>query len=483
VKRYYRLSDIQSDLSSGEISCRQLVETYLARIHQHKDLNAFLEIYEDESLEQADLIDEKIRNNTAGSVAGLILGIKDLLCYRSHKLTASSNILQNFESVFTATAVERLLAADAIIIGRQNCDEFAMGSSNENSALGPVRNPWDLQKVPGGSSGGSAAAVAAHLCHASLGSDTGGSVRQPASFCGVVGLKPTYGRVSRWGLIAYASSFDQIGPITHTVEDSARMLSVMAGPDGKDNTLANIPSESFEAYLNHKTENRKIGYLKEALDSEALDPEIRTRIYGLLDQLTNDGYEIQELHFPYLEYVVPCYYILTPAEASSNLQRYDGIRYGHRTHHSADSITDLYRHTRSEGFGPEVKRRIMLGTFVLSAGYYDAYYTKAMKVRRLIRDKTMEMFQSCDFIIMPTAPSPAFSLGEKSSDPIEMYLSDIYTVHANLAGVPAISLPLGYHSSGLPFGIQFMAPPFKEGELLALSHHLTRQYQPEVIHG
>ncbi len=481
MKRYFRLSDIQSDLSKGEISCRQLVETYLARIEEHKELNAFLEIYERESLEQADRIDQKLRDGRSGSLAGLVVGIKDLLCYKSHQLTASSQILQGFESVYTATAVQRLINEDAIIIGRQNCDEFAMGSSNENSSLGPVKNPWDHQKVPGGSSGGSAAAVAAQLCHASLGSDTGGSVRQPASFCGIVGLKPTYGRISRWGLIAYASSFDQIGPLTHSVEDAARMLTVMAGADGKDNTLSVTPTQVYESFLDHPPERATIGYLKEALDSKALDPEIRNQIYELIEELRNQGYPIKELHFPYLDYVVPCYYILTPAEASSNLQRYDGIRYGHRTQHAPDSITNLYRHTRSEGFGPEVKRRIMLGTFVLSAGYYDAYYTQAMKVRRLIRDTTMNLFQECDFIIMPTTPSPAFSLGEKSSDPIEMYLSDIYTVHANLAGVPAISLPLGQHSSGLPFGIQFMAPPFKEGTLLALSHHLTQHFQPEVI--
>jgi len=474
VKTYVTLSEIQSDLSNGEVSCTELVKAYLARIEAYKHLNAFVEVFEDEAIQQAEQVDSKLQQGTAGRLAGLVIGIKDLLCYKAHNLTASSHILEGFQSIFTGTAIQRLIDEDAVIIGRQNCDEFAMGSSNENSSLGIVKNPFDIDYVPGGSSGGSAAAVAANLCHASIGSDTGGSVRQPASFCGIVGLKPTYGRISRWGLIAYASSFDQIGPLTRSVEDAALLLSVMAGPDGKDHTLSQRPSEDFTLALNQSSPKATIGYIQEVLDNPSLDNEIKDQTYALLEQLKQAGHEIVELHFPYLDYVVPCYYILTPAEASSNLQRYDGIRYGYRTH-QADSIAELYTHTRSEGFGTEVKRRIMLGTFVLSAGYYDAYYTQAMKVRRLIRDTTLHMFQSCDFMLMPTTPTPAFKIGEKSTDPIEMYLSDIFTVHANLAGIPAISLPLGQHSSGLPFGVQLMAPPFQESPLLNFSQYLMRK--------
>ena len=475
MKEYFRLSEIQKDLFAGNTSCAQLVSEYTDRIEKSSHLNAFTEVYPEEALEAAQRIDEKIRQGSAGKLAGLVFGVKELLCHKDHTLSASSQILSNFTSLFTATSIQRMLDEDAIVIGRQNCDEFAMGSSNENSFHGPAKNPWNPTCVPGGSSGGSAAAVAANLCHLSLASDTGGSIRQPAAFCGMVGLKPTYGRVSRWGLVSYASSLDQIGPIARSVEDSARVLEVIAGPDGLDNTLSHEHG-SFQYQSSKPLEKMRIGFLKETIDNDSLDPEIKRYIKTLLTHLESQGHEIQELHFPYQEYVVPCYYILTPAEASSNLQRFDGVRYGHRSE-DPTSMEDLYLKSRSEAFGKEVKRRIMLGTFVLSAGHYDAYYTQAMKVRRLIRDKLQEQFNSCDLILMPTTPSPAFPIGEKALDPVAMYLSDIFTVTSNLAGIPAISLPLGLHSSKLPFGIQLMAPHFQENSLLAFSQFLMEESQ------
>lgn len=474
MKDYHTLAEIQQDLSTGSLRCRDLVDLYLDRIESQNNLNLFIEVYAEEARQQAAEVDAKIATGTAGKLAGLVIGIKDVLCYQGHTLTAGSLILKDFKSLFTGTAVGRLLDEDVIIIGRQNCDEFAMGSSTETSIYGPSANPVDNQRVTGGSSGASAAAVKAGLCHASLGSDTGGSVRQPASFCGVVGVKPTYGRVSRWGLIAYASSFDQIGPITRSVEDAARILEVMAGKDEFDNTSSSRAVDSYsEAVAEDRSEKYTICYLKEALDSEGLDPEIRLQTYDLLENLSAAGHTVKAVDFPLLEYVVPCYYILTTAEASSNLSRFDGVHYGYRAEGVSD-LEELYAKSRTEGFGKEVQKRIMLGAFVLSAGYYDAYYTKAMKVRRLIRDKTSEMFESCDFLLLPTAPTPAFKLGEKTDDPVEMYLSDIYTVHANLAGVPAISLPLGYHSSGMPFGIQLMADKFEEGRLLSFADRLQK---------
>ena len=472
MKDYHTVAEIQQDLSTGSLRCRDLVDVYLDRIESQKSLNLFIEIYAEEARQQAEKIDAKISAGTAGKLAGLIIGIKDVLCYQDHRLTAGSLILKDFYSLFTGTAVGRLLDEDVIIIGRQNCDEFAMGSSTETSVYGPSVNPIDAQRVTGGSSGASAAAVKAGLCHASLGSDTGGSVRQPASFCGVVGVKPTYGRVSRWGLIAYASSFDQIGPITHSVEDAARILEVMAGKDEFDNTSS---SRSVDRYAEVAGENQDakytICYLQEALDSEGLDPEIRQQTYDLLEKLAAAGHTVEAVEFPLLEYVVPCYYILTTAEASSNLSRFDGVHFGSRAERVSD-LEALYAKSRTEGFGKEVQKRIMLGAFVLSAGYYDAYYTKAMKVRRLISDKTSELFESCDFLVLPTAPTTAFKLGEKTDNPVEMYLSDIYTVHANLSGIPAISLPLGNHSSGMPFGIQLMANKFEESKLLKFADRL-----------
>lgn len=473
MKDYQKLAEIQQDLSTGLLRCSDLVDLYLARIDSTRDLNLFVEVYADEAREKAAEIDRKIAAGTAGKLAGLVIGIKDVLCYQGHTLTAGSGVLKDFESQFTATAISRLLAEDAIVIGRQNCDEFAMGSSTETSIYGPAHNPVDPSRVTGGSSGASAASVRANLCHAALGSDTGGSVRQPASFCGVVGLKPTYGRVSRWGLIAYASSFDQIGPVTRSVEDAARILEVMAGKDAYDNTSSSEPVPAYSAAVsssNHAA-SVTVGYIREAVESSGVDPEIRQRVMEMLEELKAKGHTVKALDFPLLEYVVPCYYVLTTAEASSNLSRFDGVHYGYRSSQSAD-LEELYVKSRTEGFGPEVRKRIMLGAFVLSSGYYDAYYTKAMKVRRLIRDKTEELFESCDYILLPTAPTTAFRLGEKTSDPVEMYLSDIYTVHANLAGVPAVSVPAGTHSSGLPFGVQLMGKKFDEAGLLGFASQI-----------
>ena len=404
----------------------------------------------------------------------MVIGIKDNICYKGHKVSAASKILENFESLFNATVIERLLAEDAIIIGRLNCDEFAMGSSNENSAYGPVKNPYNTETVPGGSSGGSTAAVAADLCLAALGSDTGGSIRQPASFCGLVGFKPTYGRVSRYGLIAYASSFDQIGPITKNIDDAALILKIIAGKDSYDSTLSSRPVPDFNSEL-PTGEKFKIAYLKECIESPGLDPEVKDRIVEIIGQLRSLGHQVDPVDFPYLDYLVPIYYILTTAEASSNLSRFDGVHYGYRSPNAFD-LESTYKKSRSEGFGKEVKRRIMLGTFVLSSGYYEAYYSKAQKARMIIRNKTREIFSGYDFIINPTTPGTAFKFGQKSKDPITMYLEDIFTVQANLAGIPAVSLPLGTHSSKLPYGIQLMADSFEDEKLLSFSKNLMQKF-------
>ncbi|MEO0896528.1 MAG: Asp-tRNA(Asn)/Glu-tRNA(Gln) amidotransferase subunit GatA [Bacteroidota bacterium] len=467
MKEYDKLADIQRDLWARSLSCSDLVDFYLARIEDHKDLNIFLEVYTEEARQKALEVDQKIEKGTAGRLAGLVLGIKDVICYKGHRLGASSQILGEFQSLFTATALQKLLDEDAIVIGHQNCDEFAMGSSNENSAFGPVRNPHDPNRVTGGSSGGSAAAVAANLCHASLGSDTGGSVRQPAGFCGVVGAKPTYGRISRYGLIAYASSFDQIGPITRSIEDAALLTEIMAGLDPHDQTSS---SEKIGTYVDHtpQKDTYKIGYFEEVIQHPSLDAEIREQIEAWMERRRKEGHELVKLSFPLMSHMVPTYYVLTTAEASSNLSRYDGVRYGYRAP-KAENLEELYVRSRSEAFGTEVKRRIMLGSFVLSAGYYDAYYGRAQKVRRKIQDQTHKFFAEVDFIMSPVSPGVAFNLGEKVDDPIEMYLSDIFTVHANLAGLPALAFPLGKHSSGMPTGIQLMANAFEEGELFSFS--------------
>jgi aspartyl-tRNA(Asn)/glutamyl-tRNA(Gln) amidotransferase subunit A len=469
LKTYADLKDLQHSLNNGSLSCTDRVNNFLTRIDQKKHLNVFLSVYKNEALQRAEHIDSKIKNGTAGKLAGLVVGLKDVLSYKDHPVQASSKILNGFICQFTATAVQRLLDEDAIIIGRQNCDEFAMGSSNENSAFGPVLNDLDNTRVAGGSSGGSAVAVMADLCDVSIGSDTGGSVRQPAAFCGVIGLKPTYSRISRHGLIAYGSSFDCIGIFSKNLYDSAIVLETIAGKDEYDSTVSaqSVPSYSGElkSSINKKY---RIAYMRDTLESEALQPEIKESIYKKINQLKLDGHSVEAIDFPLNEYVLPTYYILATAEASSNLSRFDGVRYGYRSSASHD-LTSLYKKTRSDGFGKEVQRRIMLGTFVLSASYYDAYYTKAQKVRRLIRDNIKSIFASHDFIILPTTPTTAFKLGEHTNNPIEMYLADLYSVQANVAGVPGISIPCGVDAKSLPIGIQIMADDFEESKLFQFS--------------
>ncbi|WP_347159660.1 Asp-tRNA(Asn)/Glu-tRNA(Gln) amidotransferase subunit GatA [Pontibacter chitinilyticus] len=478
MKQYNALHDIRTDLTNGQVTCRQLVEHYLRNIKEKANLNAFLETFDAEALAQAAVVDQKLASGTAGKLAGMVIGIKDVLAYQGHRLQSSSNILSGFRSLYTATAVQRLLAEDAIIIGRQNCDEFAMGASNETSAFGPVLNADDNSRVPGGSSGGSAVAVQADLCLASIGSDTGGSVRQPASFCGVVGMKPTYSRISRYGLIAYASSFDQIGIISKNVPDAALLLEVMAGPDAYDSTVSHREVPAYSQLL--ATEKQyKVGYIRDCFESEGLDAEIKNSILGVKDMLRDAGHTVEAVDFPYLDYIVPTYYILTTAEASSNLGRYDGVRYGFRSENATD-LSSMYKLTRSEGFGHEVQRRIMLGTFVLSADYYDAYYTKAQKVRRLIKEKTDELLQAYDFLILPTAPTTAFKIGENTTNPVAMYLADIFTVQASLAGVPAISIPVGRDANGLSIGLQLLTRSFEEPQLLAFSNYILDKITVEA---
>ncbi len=465
---YQTFAEVKSALSSGK-SVLNIVDHYLTAIQEQKEINAFLEVFELEAREQALRVDQLIKDGKAGRLAGMVIGLKDNLCLKGHRVSASSKILEGFESLYTGTAVQRLLDEDAIIIGRLNCDEFAMGSSNENSAFGPVKNPLNHALVPGGSSGGSAAAVAANLCTAALGSDTGGSIRQPASFTGTFGLKPTYGRISRFGLIAYASSFDQIGPITNSLEDCALLLEVMAGKDEFDNTVSRKEVDQYASF--EKTEKLKIAVLAESLETEGVDPEVVNKMQSIIKKLEEDGHTVEKVSFPYLDYMVPTYYVLTTAEASSNLSRFDGVHYGHRSPVAA-GVEATYINSRSEGFGEEVKRRIMAGTFVLSNEFYDAYYTKGQKVRRVLKNKTDEILANYAFMILPTTPSTAFPLNDLK-DPIQMYLQDIFTVHANLTGNPAISLPLGIHSNGMPFGVQVMASNFKEKDLFNFSHYLT----------
>lgn len=462
------IAQTRADLLAQTYSASELTSHYLKRIDEGDTFNAFLGVFHESALAQAARIDEKISNNEdPGPLAGTIIGIKDNMCFEGHQVSAASKILEGFESVYTATAVQRLIDAGAIIIGRLNCDEFAMGSSNENSAYGVVKHPLNSELVPGGSSGGSAAAVAAGLCMATLGSDTGGSIRQPASFCGLVGFKPTYGRISRYGLIAFASSFDQIGPFTKSVQDTEALYAIMAGADPMDSTT------STKSVLGASTakDSYTFTYYKEVMDSPGLHPRTKELFEEKLDKLRNAGHVVKEASFDYLDHLVPCYYVLTTAEASSNLGRYDGVHYGKRSETSKD-IPSTYFNSRTEGFGDEVKRRIMLGTFVLSTGYYDAYYSKAQKVRRLIKDETDNVLADADFLISPTTPHPAFKIGEKANDPISLYLEDIFTVQANIAGNPALTVPMGTTADGLPLGIQLVAGSFEESELFAASRLL-----------
>ncbi len=464
------ISNVKASLITGQTNLSAIVADFIAKIEAKKQLNAFLEVFEEEAKVSAKALDEKrAGGQPLGKLHGLVIGIKDNICYKGHKVSGASKILAGFESIFSATVVERLLAEDAIIIGRLNCDEFAMGSSNENSAYGHVRNALDESRVPGGSSGGSAVAVQAGLCHASLGSDTGGSIRQPASFCGVVGLKPTYGRVSRHGLLAYASSFDQIGPFTQNAEDMALIMEVIAGADEFDSTATQRPVPSYSTATFDK--KAKIAILSSTIDHAGIDADVKNAANEFIDKLRADGHTVSEVAFSLMDYLIATYYVLTTAEASSNLSRYDGVHFGYRSPNATD-MDSVYKKSRSEGFGKEVKNRIILGTFVLSSGYYDAYYARAQKVRRMLVEQIETIFKEYDFILMPTAPSVAFKIGEKSDDPLAMYLADIYTVLANLVGTPAISLPVAKDAAGLPIGMQLMSAKFEEAKLLAFSKAL-----------
>ncbi len=471
--RFNSIKDYHKELQNGQTTCVEAVCFYLAAIKEHVSLNAFIEVYEEEALAKALELDLQLKDGTTiAPLFGVVVGLKDVICYKDHKISAASKILDNFTSIYNATATQKLLAAGAIIIGRQNCDEFAMGSSNENSSYGPVKNAKDQERVSGGSSGGSAVSVQAGLCMVSLGSDTGGSVRQPADFCGIIGMKPTYGRISRYGLIAYASSFDQIGIFSKTIEDTALVLEVIAGEDDFDSTVSNKPVANYSEIISSSKKKYRVAYFKESIEHPALDKNIKEQTAATIQQMKTAGYIVDAISFNLLEYVVPTYYVLTTAEASSNLSRFDGVRFGHRTAQKNIDLTTLYKASRSEGFGDEVKRRILLGTFVLSEGYFDAYFTKAQQVRQLLKTKTAEIFTEYDAIISPTVPSPAFKIGEKSDDPIEMFLADIYTVYPNLVGIPAISIPLYTHSNGMPFGLQIMTNHFDEATLFQLSNQL-----------
>ena len=477
MHQYKTIQEYHQQIANDKYGCVSAVKEYLQRIESAKNLNAFIEVYKEESLQRAKELDEKRINGTPpGKLHGVIVALKDVICYKDHKVTAASDILKGFTSVYNATVVEKLLAEEAIIIGNCNCDEFAMGSTNENSAYGSVLNASDNTKVPGGSSGGSAVAVQAGLCMVSLGSDTGGSVRQPADFCGIIGLKPTYGRVSRHGLIAYASSFDQIGIFGKSVEDVALVLEVISGTDDYDSTVSRKKTDKFISST-HNNSTYRFAYLKNALDHPSLDPEIKKSIESFIEQLKKEGHTVKGIDFDLLDYIVPAYYVLATAEASSNLSRYDGVRYGY-TDSSVTNISDMYTRTRTKGFGKEVKRRIMLGTFVLSAGYYDAYFTKAQRVRKLLVEQTNNIFTEFDAILIPTVPATAFTLGDMEKDPVATYLADIFTVFANLTGIPAISLPLFKHFNNMPYGVQIMANKFNEVTLLHISNRIFKNYKP-----
>ena len=452
-------------VSAGRTTCVALVEEALARAERAADLNMFIELFPESARAQAAAVDARLAAGQSLPLAGMVVALKDNLCYRGHGVSAGSKMLETFESLFSATAVERLEAAGAVFLGRTNCDEFAMGSSNETSYYGPVRNPLDPSKVPGGSSGGSAAAVAAGVCHVALGSDTGGSIRQPAAFTGIVGMKPTYGRISRHGLIAYASSFDQIGPFAHTLEDAAAVLEIMSGADAFDATVSSRPVVSSPPVAPEGPQ--RYAYFQATMDHPGLDPHIRAAMEALFDQLRSAGHTVDAVDFPYLDQLVPLYYVLTTAEASANLARYDGVRFGHRSEQEVDDLDGLLKASRSEGFGLEVQRRILLGTFVLSSGYYDAYYGKAQKGRRLLRDHAESLLTQYDALLSPTSPHTAFPIGRENSDPTVMYLEDLYTVHANLTGLPALSLPGGLHPNGLPWGLHITTGRFEEPALFA----------------
>lgn len=467
------ISSLRSRISSGELKAADVCRAALDRIERFSDLNAFITVNAEAAMARADGIDRAAQSGEQlPPLAGAVLAVKDNMVMRGVRTTAGSRILFNYKPPYTATAIEKLENAGAIIVGKTNLDEFAMGSSTENSAYGAVKNPWDAARVPGGSSGGSAVAVASGMVMGALGSDTGGSIRQPASLSGVVGLKPTYGRVSRYGLIAFGSSLDQIGPLANSVEDAARILGIIAGRDPNDSTSSDVAVLDYVAAIGGDVRGLRVGVPREYYGA-GLDSEVKDKVEAAIRSLEEMGAEIVDISLPNTEYAVPVYYLIATAEASSNLARFDGVRYGLRAE-EASSLKDMYSRTRDQGFGAEVKRRIMLGTYALSAGYYDQYYGKAQKVRSLIERDFRNAFSRCDVIATPTAPTAAFKLGEKADNPLEMYLSDIYTITANLAGVPGLSMPCGLSSSGLPIGIQFIGRHFDEATLLRTAHNLEQ---------
>ncbi len=468
--------ELSEKLKAKEVSCEDVTKAYLEQIERIDPLvKSYLTVTKDIAIKQAKKAQEKIDSNNWQPFTGVPLGIKDVLCTKGVRTTCASKMLENFVPPYDATVIEKLKEQGAVFLGKLNMDEFAMGSSTENSAFFPTHNPWDLDRVPGGSSGGSAAAVSARLCAASLGSDTGGSIRQPASHCGVVGMKPTYGRVSRFGLVAFASSLDQVGPICRDIKDCAMLMNVISGHDPKDSTSVDFPVPDYlESLKEAETfiKGLKIGLPKEYFVS-GLDKEVEESVKAAINKLSSLGAEIIEISLPHTEYAIATYYLIAPAEACSNLSRYDGVKYGFRAK-EYQNLSEMYKKTRAQGFGPEVKRRIMIGTYALSAGYYDAYYKKASQVRTLIIKDFKDAFNKCDVIATPVTPTPAFKLGEKLDDPLQMYLSDIFTISVNLAGIPGLSMPCAISSKGLPIGIQFMSDYFKEDVLLKVGYMLEQ---------
>ena len=472
------IHELQGKIRTGETHSVEIVQSVFDRIDAVEGVvHAYITLMRDSAFEEAKRADLDIREGKIRALTGIPVALKDIFCTRGFRTTCASRILHNYIPPYDATVVEKLREAGAVFVGKTNMDEFAMGSSTENSFFGITRNPWDLERIPGGSSGGSAAAVAADECIASLGSDTGGSIRQPAALCGCVGMKPTYGRVSRFGLVAFASSLDQIGPFTRDVEDCAIMMNVIAGYDPKESTSVPIEVPDYREYFSRGIEGWTVGIPKEYF-IEGIDPEVLAAVQKAIKLIEGIGARCIEVSLPHTEYCLAVYYIIAPAEASSNLARYDGVKYGFRSGDGRDLLT-MYKKTRAEGFGVEVKRRIMLGTYVLSSGYYDAYYKKASQVRALVKRDFDEAFKHCDVIVTPTSPTPAFKIGEKTDDPLQMYLSDIFTISANLAGIPGISVPCGFTSNGLPLGVQFLAGPFEEGKLIQIAEAYERNAKIE----
>ena len=474
MKKHSDFIKCQKNIFDRNVTCLEVVKSYLERIEKKNNLNIFVEVFEEESISRAKQIDKKIINKSAGKLAGMIVAIKDNICYKNHNVSAASKILKNFKSTFSATVIKRLIEEDAIIIGRLNCDEFAMGSTNENSFYGPVKNPLNNNLTPGGSSGGCAAAVAANLCHVALGSDTGGSVRQPASFCGVIGLKPTYGMVSRHGLIAYASSFDQIGPISKSSYEIDIVMKIISGKDEYDTTCV-FDKKDYEN-SRRDLSKMKIAIIKEASFHNLLHADVKKSFSKLIESVSSDGHKISQISMPVLNYLVPAYYILTTAEASSNLSRYDGIKYGETQRKEINHWETVINKTRSLGFGKEVKRRILLGTFVLSEGYYDNYYSKAQKIRRIVQEKTDEILNEFDFILLPTSPTVPFNLNQKYKDPTVLYLQDVFTVQSNLSGHPSLSIPIFQYRNDAPVGAQLIGKKLSDQTLLEYGDFIMKNY-------